>query len=126
MKSTGYSQTAAHLMTVPFYLVGCISCLLINYSSARRNEHGHHVTFSLLVNLFGCILMLNLFDKGKVAIYISIGITFCGLFSTFPLLLSWLTNNIDGYTKKTMAISLVIGIGEMSGITTPLVRLLCM
>lgn len=66
--------------------------------------------------------MLVLFDKGKIAIYLSTAIPFFGLFCVFPLLLSWLTNNIGGYTKRTVAISLVIGIGEMSGIFTPLVR----
>jgi hypothetical protein len=68
--------------------------------------------------------MLTLFDKGKVAIYVSTTVTFCGIFSAFPLFVSWLTINVSGRTKRAMAISFVIGIGEMSGIVTPLVRLL--
>lgn len=124
IKTTSNSQTTAHLVTIPFYTVGCICCLLVNYSSSRRNEHGYHVIFCLLVSLSGCILMLTLFEKGNVAIYISTGLTLCGVFPTFPLLLSWLTNNIGGHTKRTMAISFVIGIGEMSGIFIPEVRFL--
>jgi cyanate permease len=124
MENMGYSTTQASLMTAPPYVIACICCLLASYSSSRRNEHGYHVAFCLLVGLFGYILMLTLFDKGKVAIYVSTTVTFCGIFSAFPLFVSWLTINVSGRTKRAMAISFVIGIGEMSGIVTPLVRLL--
>ena len=109
IESTVYSKTEAHLMTAPPYVVACIYCLLASYSSSRRNEHGYHVAFCLSVGLFGCILMLTLFDKGKVAIYVSTTVTFCGIFSTFPLLVSWLANNVGSYrephrfhTKQTL------------------------
>ena len=95
---------------------------MISYSAARRNEHDYHIVFCLAANLFGCVLMLTLFDKGKVAIYFSAAVPFCGLFCVFPLLLSWLTNNVGGHTKRIVAISLVIGIGEFSGIFTSLIR----
>ncbi len=124
MESAGYSKTEAHLMTAPPYVVACVCCLLASYSSSRRNEHGYHVAFCLLAGLFGFILMLTLFDKGKVAIHLSITITFCGILSAYPLLLSWLTNNVGGLTKRAIAISFVNGIAQIGGIFMPLVRLL--
>jgi hypothetical protein len=68
--------------------------------------------------------MLTLFDQGKVAMYISTTIGFCGTFSALSLILSWLTNNIGGYTKRAMAISFVIGTSQIGGIMMPLVRVL--
>ena len=124
IENTGYSEAEAHLMTVPPYVVTCICCLLAGYSSSRRNEHGYHVAFCLSVGLFGFILMLTLCDKGTVAILFSTTVTFSGIFSAFSLLLSWLTNNVGGHTKRAMAISFVFGIAQIDGIVTPWVRLL--
>jgi len=124
IESTVYSKTEAHLMTAPPYIVACICCLLASYSSSRQNEHGYHIAFFLSIGLFGFILMLTVFDQGKMAIYASTTITFCGILSAFPLLLSWLTNNVGGHTKRAMAVSFVIGIAQIGGIVIPLVRLL--
>ncbi|CAF4573877.1 unnamed protein product, partial [Rotaria sp. Silwood2] len=56
-----------------------------------------------------------------MAIYMSISVAFCGVFSAYPLLLSWLTNNVGGHTKRAMAVSLVLGIAQFGGIATPLI-----
>ncbi len=124
VEAMGYSNATAHLMTAPIYAAACVSCLLIGFSSSRRNEHGYHIVFCLTVGLFGFILMLTLFDQGKVAMYISTTVGFCGAFSALSLILSWLTNNIGGHTKRAMAISFVIGISQIGGIMMPLVRVL--
>lgn len=126
MESMGYSKSAASLMIAPPYIAACTCCLLLSYLASRRNEHGNHVAFSSLIALSGCILMLPLFDKGKIAIYASVTVIFAGVFSTFALLISWLTKNVSSHATRAMAISFVVGIGEMSGIMTPLVRLLPM
>jgi cyanate permease len=124
VEAMGYSRTTAHLMTAPPYAVACICSLLVGYSSSRRNEHGYHLAFCLTVGLLGFILLLTLFDQGKVTIYITTTIGFCGSISALSLILSWLTNNVGGHTKRAMAISFVIGIAQIGGIVTPLVRLL--
>ena len=80
--------------------------------------------FSLSVALLGFILMVTLNDRGKGALYVSSCIAWCGVFSALPLLLSWLTNNIDGHTKKSIAIAFVLAMGQIGGIILPLVRLL--
>lgn len=121
-----YCKTEAHLMTTPAYTVAFICCLLASYSSSHRNEHGYHIAFCLSIGLFGFILMLTLFDKGKVAIYVSTTIALCGILSAFPLLLSWVTNNVGGHTKRAMAINFVVGMAQIGGMVIPLVRRLRM
>ncbi|UJR19693.1 hypothetical protein I4U23_022827 [Adineta vaga] len=121
IKTAGYSHTETHLLPVPCYILACLCCLLINYSSSQRNEHGYHIIFCLFISLIGFILILTLFKHGKIAIYISMSITFCGVLSSFPLLLSWLTNNIGGHTKRVTAISFVIGTAQIGGIITPFI-----
>ncbi len=68
--------------------------------------------------------MVTLFNQGNVTIYVSTCIACCGTFSAFPLLFSWLTNNVGGHTKRAMAIGFIKSIGHIGGILAPQVRLL--
>ncbi len=113
-----------YLMTVPPYVFAFVCCLLASYSSSRRNEHGFHLIFCLFVALLGFILMLILNGQNQAAVYVSSCIICCGVFSAFPLLLSWLTNNVGGHTKKSIAIGFFMGIGQIGGVILPFVRLL--
>jgi hypothetical protein len=118
----GNLQEKVHLMAAPPYVFAFVCCLLASYSSSRRNEHGIHLMFCLFVGLLGFILMVILTDKA--ALYVSSCIACCGVFSAFPLLLSWLTKNVGGHTKKSIAIGFFIGIGQIGGVVLPIVRLI--
>ncbi|CAF3141354.1 unnamed protein product [Rotaria sp. Silwood2] len=119
--AAGYTKTQTHLITAIPYVFACICGILIGYSSSRRNEHGYHLILCFLVVLLGFILILTLPGQSKVTIIISTTVVCCGIFSALPLLLSWLTNNVGGHTKRSMAISLVMGIGQIGGIFQPLI-----
>ncbi len=116
------TEADVHLMTAPPYVFAFVCCLLVSYSSSRRNEHGFHLIFCFFVAVLGFILMCTLNEKGKAALYVSNCIACCGVFSGLPLLLSWITNNIGGHTKRFIAIGLVMGVGQIGGIIIPLVR----
>jgi hypothetical protein len=122
VEKMGTSGAKVHLMAVPPYIFALMSCLLTSYSSSRRHEYGCHIIFCLSVALLGFILMLVLIDRGKAALYVSNCIACCGTFSAYPLILSWLTNNVSGHTKRSMAVGFVIGIGQIGGIIMPFVR----
>ena len=107
VESLNNSSEEVHLMTIPLYFVACVCCLLAGYLSSRQQEHCFHLATCLLVSLIGFIFMIALFDQGIVPMYISTSIACCGSFSAFPLILSWLTNNVGGRTKRAMAIGLV-------------------
>ena len=113
-----------HLMTAPPYVFAFVCCLLVGCSSSRNEEHGFHLMFCLSVALLGFVLLLTLVDGGKVSLYVSSCVTCCGVFSALPVLLSWLTNNVDGQTKRAVAIGFVLIIGQLGGIILPLVKLL--
>lgn len=122
VEATGYTRTEAGLITAIPYFVACIFGLLIGYSSSRRNEHGYHLASCLLLGLLGLILMIIFSTQSKTIICISTTIVCCGIFAAVPLLLSWLTNNVGGHTKRPMAISFVMGLSQLGGIFIPLVR----
>ncbi len=117
-----YSDAVVQLMMALSYVFAFVCCLLVGYSSSRRNEHGHHLAFCLIISLLGFILMLGLFGHGQVVTYIGIIISLSGVFSAFPLILAWLTNNVGGHTKRAMAIGCVMGISRIGGSVMFLVR----
>ena len=122
LDSAGFSDTEVPLLTSAPYVVAFFCCLLASYSSFRLNDHSYHIVFCLAVGLLGFILMFTLFGQGKMSVCVTLTITFCGILSAFPLLLSWLTNNVGGHTKRPVAISFMFGITQIGGVITPLVR----
>ncbi|CAM2727776.1 unnamed protein product [Rotaria socialis] len=109
------SAHLTHFMAAPIYVIAGISCLLGTYSSSLYNEHGFHIGFCLFVSLIGFITLIFVGDQSKIAIYISSSIAFCGIFTAFPIVLSWSTKNIDGHTKRTMAICCFVAMSNIGG-----------
>ncbi len=123
IEKMGYHDANIHLMTVPPYIIAYICCLLVAYSSSRCDEHAYHIVSCLLIALLGFILMATLIHYSQ-AKYVGICIGFIGSMSAYPLLLSWLTNNIVGHHKRLISIGFVMGIRQIGRIILPLVRFL--
>ena len=117
-------ESPVHYIVAPIYAVACLFCLLVGYSSSRRKEISFHLIFCQVISVLGFILMLTLRDRGSVVLLISIGIVCCGEFAISSLILSWVTKNIIGHTKRTIVVSLVLVIGQIPGIFAPQVRAL--
>ena len=111
-----------HLMAIPPYALALVCCLLVSYSSSRRHEYGFHIMFCLFVTLVGFILMIILNGQNQAGAYVGKCIACCGSFAAYPLILSWMTNNISGHTKRSMAVVCTVGIGQIGGFIMPFVR----
>ncbi|CAF4713815.1 unnamed protein product, partial [Rotaria magnacalcarata] len=87
-----------------------------SYSSSLHNEHGLHTATCLFISLIGFIILIFVGDQSKTAIYISSCIACCGMYTTFPIALSWLTKNVGGHTKRAMAICCVHAVDHLGGV----------
>ena len=123
-QNVGQPTVFIHLKIAPFYAIACIFCLLVGYSSSRRQEISFHLIFCQLVTVLGFILLIIFFDRGETAVFASICVICCGAFSACPLILSWITKNIGGHTKRTIAIGLALCIGQAPGMFASQVRCL--
>lgn len=120
-------EAEQHLMAIPLYAFALLCCLSASYSSSRRHEYGLHIMFCLCVSLIGFLCMIVLIDRNKIAAYICKCIACSGTFAAYPLVLSWLTNNISGHTKRSVAVGFVIGVGgQIGGVIMPFVRYSCL
>lgn len=107
------SPSLAHLITAPPYMVACISCIVGGLSSSRRNEHGYHISFFLLIAILGFILMILFTEIDPLAVYIGSCVACCGLYPAFPLSLAWLTKNTSGPSKRALAVCLFTASGQI-------------
>ena len=113
----------SHLIVIPPYILSFVCCLSVSYSSSRRHEFGFHIALCLCFTVVGFILMAVLIDRNIVAAYICESFSCANSFAVYPLIFSWLTNNVSGHTKRSMAVGFVIGLGQIGGIFMPFVRL---
>lgn len=109
----------AHWWSAPPYVVAAIYILIIGFSSSRNYEIGYHLSFSLFVSALGFCLMATVGENSIVIMYISITIACAGTFAAFPILLSWVTINVGGRTKRALAVGFVSGFGKIGGIVAP-------
>ena len=113
----------SHLAAIPPYILAFVCCLSVSYSSSRRHEFGFHIALCLCFTVVGFILMAILIDRSIIAAYVCKCISCANSFAVYPLIFSWLTNNVSGHTKRSMAVGFVVGLGQIGGIVMPFVRL---
>ncbi|CAM4883364.1 unnamed protein product [Rotaria socialis] len=108
-----------HWLSVPSYLVATLCIFIVGFSASRNNEHGYHLTAALAIGAIGFLLMAVVEEKSKIVMYFCMTVACCGTFASFPLLLSWLTINVGGHTKRALAVGIVSGFGKVGGILAP-------
>lgn len=117
------SKTSVQLLTAPPYVFAFLACLAVAYSSSRANELGLHLAGCLSVGILGFILTGILTDASTTALYVVNCLTCCGVYAALPLIFSWITQNVNGDTKRSVAVGLANLLGQFGGIIFPFVRL---
>lgn len=114
-------ETEKYLTATPPSIMGCIFCFAVGYSASHFKERSLHLLVCLIIDIIGVIMMTVLHRYGVVAEYIGLCVSYCGTFGSLPMLLSWLTGNIHGNTKRATAVAFVLGIGQLIGCLTVVV-----
>jgi cyanate permease len=121
VQNMGYSTAEAQLMSALPYIVAGVCALIGSFFSSRNNEHGYHLTFFLAVCVIGFVLLATCLTKGKAVMYVGTCMVSSGIRTSFPILMSWLTKNVGGHTKRAMAVGFAMGLGQIGGVVAPLV-----
>lgn len=121
IESDGYSKTETEFMSGLPHLVAFVFAILVSFFSTRKNEHGYHLTFALTICMFGFVLLATVPTETKAILYVGTCMVSSGCRTAFPILMSWLTKNIGGHTKRAMAVGFAMGIGQIGGVVAPLV-----
>ncbi|CCO28742.1 putative transporter C11D3,18C [Rhizoctonia solani AG-1 IB] len=112
-----WNATQTQLLTVPCYILGAITYLIIAFLSDRYQIRGWFCVAGGSVSILGYLILLVPVSSG--AHYLGCFFVAMGLYVVVGIPLSWLPNNIPRYGKRTSATGFQLMIGNASGVMAP-------
>ncbi|PVH21723.1 hypothetical protein CXQ85_000713 [Candidozyma haemuli] len=116
VKNLGYTSTKAQLMSAPVYIVAAIFCIFQAWVSDRVGLRTPFMIFNLICIAVGYSICLALSPTTSPgAVYAGVYIMALGIYSAFPLVVIWFSNNLAGSYKRAVGMAFQIGIGNFAG-----------
>ncbi|PKY08745.1 MFS general substrate transporter [Aspergillus campestris IBT 28561] len=112
----GWTQVRAQVMSIPVYCVSVVITLATAYASDRLR---HRFAFTLTGCLIATLGYVILLCQGSVPVgvrYFAVFAITSGGFLTQPILMGWLSNNMAGHYKQSIASAMQIGFGNCGGL----------
>lgn len=118
IKSLGYSNAAAQLLTIPPYALATILTVVVATISERRRHRAAFLVASALVAAIGyAILLANTNPTARPGVsYLGVFFAAAGIYPATGVVLSWPAVNVGGQTKRAVAAALQISIGNLGAV----------
>ncbi|KAF5357247.1 hypothetical protein D9756_006669 [Leucocoprinus leucothites] len=115
IKTLGYSNANAQLLTVPPYACAAVVLVLFCMASDRLQSRGIFMAISSGIGGIGYLLMLTVLDNNHVRYFA----TFCivaGTYTTIGIIIAWFAHNLGSETKKATGIPMFMAIGQCGSV----------
>ncbi|KAG8733755.1 hypothetical protein FRC11_002823 [Ceratobasidium sp. 423] len=116
IKSLGYTDAKAQIMTVPPYACACIVMILVAKTSDRFNIRGPFVAAALVLSGIGYTILLTVPTTATKVRYGAIILTVIGTYSGFPISISWTIGNAGSETRRGVNMAMLNTIGQSMSI----------
>ncbi|CAH0028389.1 unnamed protein product [Clonostachys rhizophaga] len=119
IKNMGYSSANAQLLTVPPYILGCISSYIASRFSDRTTWRMPFIVVSQLVVLTGFAMLFGFAPNLNNRIaesYTAIFICCVGFYPITPNVAAWMSNNLAGPAKRASGIGFMLTMANTAGI----------
>ena len=114
----GYTAARAQLMSVPPFVCGCITTIVIGIYSDKMNLRGPFVVLGAAIAMIGYIVAYTTSKPGPG--YAAAIIAASGVLPTTAVILAWAGGNAGGDMKRGVVLAMVTGIGNLGGyVPTP-------
>ncbi|KAG2369022.1 major facilitator superfamily domain-containing protein [Suillus spraguei] len=110
----GYSAANAQLLSVPPFVAGFISTIVVGIYSDKHNLRGPYIIGGALMSLVGYIMLYCSIRAGPS--YAGACLAAAGTYPTIPIILAWAGSNAGGDLKRAVVLAMVIGLGNLGGI----------
>ncbi|KLO13698.1 MFS general substrate transporter [Schizopora paradoxa] len=114
IKTFGWTNAIAQLLTVPPYAVAAVVLTATSYASDRSQSRGLHIAGSCTVGGIGYLLLLL-----RTNVHVRYFATFCitsGTYTTIGLMIAWYAHNLGSETKRAAGIPLFMAIGQCGSV----------
>ena len=115
LKQLGWTSIRAQVMTIPIYMATMVIVLIVAYFSDRLQ---HRYSFTMLGILIGTVGYVILLAQESVSVnirYFAVYMITIGGYISQPLILGWLSNNMGGHYKRSVATAILVSVGNTSG-----------
>ncbi|KAJ0416089.1 major facilitator superfamily domain-containing protein [Aspergillus carlsbadensis] len=116
LKQLGWTSIRAQVMSIPIYAVAMVITLSTAYLSDRLKHRYAFTLTGCLIATMGYILLLNQSSIPVGARYFAVFAITGGGYLTQPILMGWLSNNMAGHYKQSIASAMQIGFGNCGGL----------
>jgi hypothetical protein len=112
----GYTAVRAQVMSIPVYIVATVVSLTAAFLSDRLRHRYLFTLAGCLVATVGYVVLLCQASVPVGARYFAIFAITSGGYLTQPILMGWLSNNMGGHYKQSIASAFQIGFGNCGGL----------
>ncbi|CAG8069231.1 unnamed protein product [Penicillium nalgiovense] len=116
LRQLGWTSVRAQVMSIPIYIVATVIALATAFISDRLR---HRFTFTLLgcvIATIGYVILICQESVPVAARYFALFAITGGGYMTQPILLGWVSNNMAGHYKQSIASAMQIGFGNCGGL----------
>lgn len=113
VKTLGYTNETAQLMTVPPYVAACICCITGGWLADRLQTRGVFMIGFFCTAIIGLIMLISSDSAGVK--YAGCFFFACGIYPNVPQGVAWNGNNIGGSLKRGVGIAMHVGFGNLGG-----------
>ncbi|KAG8907976.1 hypothetical protein FRB99_001142 [Tulasnella sp. 403] len=114
----GYTAVGAQLMSVPPYVGGCITTLMVGWYSDKYHLRGPFIVVFAAIAATGYAIILGAHENGTK--YAGAMIAALGV-PTIPCCVGWAGNNVGGDLKRGVVLAMMIGITNLGGVCSSFV-----
>ncbi|THH23187.1 hypothetical protein EUX98_g7988 [Antrodiella citrinella] len=115
IKTFGFTNARAQLLTVPPYAVCAVVLLLFSYASDRLQSRGIFLSCAASIGGIGYLLLLTVPDNNHVRYFATFCIT-SGTYTVIGITIAWFAHNLGSETKKATGIPMYMAIGQCGSV----------
>jgi len=115
----GFSAANAQLLSVPPFICGCLSTVIMGIYSDKLQMRGPFVVAGAGISLVGYIIAFTTTAPGPG--YAAAVIAAMGVYPCIPLIVTWAGGNAGGDMKRGVVIAMVVCTGNLGGIESSFV-----
>ncbi|KAH8103124.1 MFS general substrate transporter [Cristinia sonorae] len=115
IKTFGYTNARAQLLTVPPYAVSAVVLILTSYVSDRLQSRGIPLSMAASLGGIGYLLLLTVPANNHVRYFATFCIT-SGTYTVIGITIAWFAHNLGSETKKATGIPMYMAIGQCGSV----------
>ncbi|KAK0712025.1 major facilitator superfamily domain-containing protein [Lasiosphaeris hirsuta] len=116
LKEFDWTAESAQVHTIPVYVVSAAGMLMAAWASDRLRQRYIFILLGSLVATLGYGLLLGQATLNRDTKYTAIFLIALGGYTSTPIALAWLANNMSGHYKRAFGSGIQVMLGNVAGI----------